>query len=52
MATQAKYLLMLYLYKQGKKTDKINGKCSSISGVGSVITQNTSNNFRGYYRNK
>lgn len=52
MATQAKYLLMLYLYKEDKKTDKINGKCSGISGVGSVISQNTTNTFRGYYRNK
>lgn len=47
MATQAKYLLMLYLYKEDNKTDQINGKCSGISGVSCVISQNTSSTFRG-----
>lgn len=46
MAIQAKYLLMLYLHKEEKKSDKINGKCSSISGVGSGIIPNTANAFR------
>lgn len=52
MATQVKYFLMLYLHKEDNKTGKINGKCSGISGVSHVISQNTSNTFRGYYRNK
>lgn len=41
MATQAKYLLMIYLYREDTKTDKIKSKCSGISRVSIVISQNT-----------
>lgn len=41
MATQGKYSLMLYLYKEDKKTDKINWQVHGIGDESIVISQNT-----------